>query len=80
MARNVSDRRERAVEIKETMRRNAEHYKQVTLKVLPDDKFAAAISVSAVLRDSAGNEDNLFIGLLLLGPRKPIVTRMLSAK
>lgn len=51
---------------------NATIYKELTGKELPEDKLATYLPISAVLRDSQGQEDALRISVIVVGPRKDL--------
>lgn len=51
---------------------NARHYKFLTGKDLPEDKFAAQLPVHVNLRDVEGQEDTIHFHVVVSGPRKAI--------
>ncbi|MCC9601271.1 hypothetical protein LOC67_12000 [Stieleria sp. JC731] len=51
---------------------NAAEYKRLTGKSLPAGQLAAQLPISAVVRDSEGQEDATQFSLIVLGPRKPL--------
>jgi hypothetical protein len=51
---------------------NAKRYHELTGKSLPADKLAAQLPISAVLRDSEGQEDSIQFSVIVVGSRKPL--------
>lgn len=51
---------------------NAQGYKELTGKELPEDKFAAHLPISAVLQDSEGQEDGVQFSIVVVGTRQAL--------
>ena len=51
---------------------NARQYQELTGSVLPEGKLATQLPISAVLRDSEGQEDSIQFSLIVVGARKSL--------
>lgn len=51
---------------------NAQRYRELTGKELPDDKFAAHLPIAAVVQDSEGQEDGLQLSVIVVGPSQEL--------